>query len=59
MNPIWGHVVGVITVILMSTFLGIWYWAWRKSHKPTFSRLAALPMEDELEGHTEHDGEQA
>ncbi len=56
MNPIWGHVVGVITVVFMGTFIGIWIWAWRKEHKPTFSRLAAMPMHDEeAEGHD--DGE--
>ncbi|HEX7338966.1 MAG TPA: cbb3-type cytochrome c oxidase subunit 3 [Rhodanobacteraceae bacterium] len=48
MNPVWGHVIGVITVIMMVTFLAIWYWAWRKYHKPTFDRMAAIPMEDDI-----------
>jgi cytochrome c oxidase cbb3-type subunit 4 len=49
MSPIWGHVAGVVIVLMMLTFIGIWIWAWRKYHKPTFNRMARLPMEDELE----------
>jgi cytochrome c oxidase cbb3-type subunit 4 len=26
MNAIWGHVSGVVTVVLMLTFVGIWAW---------------------------------
>lgn len=47
MNPIWGHVIGIITVILMTTFIGIWIWAWRKRHQRVFERMAAIPMEDD------------
>jgi cytochrome c oxidase cbb3-type subunit 4 len=47
----------VITVLMMLTFIGIWIWAWRKQHKATFSRLASLPMEDDLEGERQ-DGEE-
>ncbi|HET8899018.1 MAG TPA: cbb3-type cytochrome c oxidase subunit 3 [Rhodanobacteraceae bacterium] len=46
MNPIWGQIVGVFTTLIMLAFIGIWIWAWHKSHKPTFDRLASLPMED-------------
>ena len=49
MNPIWGHIAGVFILLMMFTFLGIWFWAWRKYHKPTFNRMARLPMEDEPE----------
>lgn len=48
MNPIWGNIIGVITVALMVLFIGIWFWAWRKRHKKVFDRMAALPMEDEI-----------
>lgn len=48
-DSIWGHVTGIVTVILMATFIGIWIWAWRKRHKSTFDRMARLPLEqDEL-----------
>ncbi len=46
-NPIWGHLTGVFILLMMFTFIGIWIWAWRKYHKPTFKRMARLPMEDE------------
>ncbi len=47
MNPLWGHAAGVITVLLMLTFIGIWVWAWRKKHKKVFDRMAQLPLEDD------------
>jgi cytochrome c oxidase cbb3-type subunit 4 len=50
MNPAWGHVAGVITLLLMFTFIGIWIWAWRPGHRPTFDALARMPMEDEASG---------
>lgn len=48
-NPIWGHITGVLIALMMVSFIGIWIWAWRKYHKPTFNRMALLPMEDEPE----------
>jgi len=50
MNPIWGHLVGVSTLILMVLFVGLWIWLWRKRHKKVFDRMARIPMEDELSG---------
>lgn len=47
MNPLWGHAAGVITVLLMVLFIGIWVWAWRKKHRQAFDRMARLPMEDD------------
>lgn len=47
MNPIWGHVVGGLIVVLMVAFIGIWAWAWLPRHKPAFNELAKLPMEDD------------
>ena len=46
MSEIWGHVAGVVTLIVMLVFIGIWIWAWRPRHKRTFDDLARLPMED-------------
>ena len=46
MNPAWGHVAGVVTLILLATFVGIWIWAWRKRHRATFDALSRLPMQD-------------
>ncbi|QEE25775.1 cbb3-type cytochrome c oxidase subunit 3 [Rhodanobacter glycinis] len=47
MNPIWGHVAGVVTVLLMLIFIGIWIWAWRKRHKKVFDYMAKLPLQDD------------
>ena len=47
MNPLWGHIVGIATAIVMLAFIGIWVWAWLPQHKPSFDALAKLPMEDE------------
>jgi len=56
MSPLWGNLVGVITVAMMLLFIGIWIWAWRKRHKAVFDRMAVLPMEDEMnDGKGEND----
>ena len=44
MSALWGHAVGVLIVVLMLVFLGIWYWAWRPRHRATFDALAQIPM---------------
>lgn len=46
MNPVWGHLIGVVIVVLMLAFIGIWIWAWRPRHAKTFDKLAHIPMED-------------
>jgi cytochrome c oxidase cbb3-type subunit 4 len=46
MNPLWGHIAGVVTVIVMLAFIGIWIWAWLPHHRGTFDSLAKLPLED-------------
>lgn len=47
MSPFWGHLAGVMIVLMMLSFIGIWIWAWRKYHKPVFDQMAQLPMQDE------------
>lgn len=46
MSPAWGHLIGVVIVLLMLAFIGIWIWAWLPRHETIFSRLAQIPMED-------------
>lgn len=46
MSPVWGHAVGVLIVLMMVTFIGIWAWAWLPRHRRSFDRLARLPMDD-------------
>lgn len=47
MNPAWGHIVGVMIVVLMLTFISIWIWAWRPYHQKNFDSLARIPMRDD------------
>jgi cytochrome c oxidase cbb3-type subunit IV len=46
MNPLWGQLIGIVTLVLMIVFLGIWAWAWLPHHKREFDALAKLPLED-------------
>jgi cytochrome c oxidase cbb3-type subunit 4 len=46
MSPVWGHIAGIVTAIVMLVFIGIWAWAWLPYHKRTFDALARLPMQD-------------
>jgi cytochrome c oxidase cbb3-type subunit IV len=46
MNPLWGQLIGIITLVLMLVFIGIWAWAWLPHHKREFDALARLPLED-------------
>ncbi|HOX70580.1 MAG: cbb3-type cytochrome c oxidase subunit 3 [Dokdonella sp.] len=47
MSPLWGHLSGVITVILLLSFIGTWIWVWSARHKRKYDALARLPMDDE------------
>lgn len=47
MNELWGHLTGVLIVLMMLTFIGIWIWVWNGRHAEKFDALARLPMEDE------------
>jgi cytochrome c oxidase cbb3-type subunit IV len=59
MNPVWGHVVGGIIVVLMLIFIGVWIWAWLPFHKKSFDALARIPMCDgALEAQRTEDTEQ-
>jgi cytochrome c oxidase cbb3-type subunit 4 len=49
-SPLWGHLAGVFTVLLMAAFIGVWIWAWLPRHRRPFGRLARLPMEDGAAG---------
>ena len=46
MSPLWGYVAGIVTLVVMLAFAGIWVWAWLPYHKTEFDALATLPMED-------------
>ena len=46
MSPVWGHMAGVITVILMLSFIGTWIWVWNARHKTKYDALSRIPMKD-------------
>lgn len=46
MSGLWGHLVGVLILIMMATFIGIWVWAWRPRHRRVFDALAEIPMRE-------------
>ena len=49
MSEIAGHLIGVMIVLMLLTFIGIWIWAWLPHHKREFGKLAQLPLHDEEE----------
>ena len=49
MNPLWGQVIGVVTVVTMLTFVAIWAWVWLPRHKHKFRRLSMMPMRDAVD----------
>ncbi len=38
MSPLWGYVAGIVTLVVMLAFIGIWVWAWLPHHKPRIRR---------------------
>ena len=45
---------GVLLVVLIIGFLGMWVWAWSKKRKPEFDRAAQLPLEEDFGVIPEH-----
>lgn len=41
---------GIVTVLSMAAFVGIWVWAWRRSNRQRFEEAARLPFESDSEG---------
>lgn len=38
---------GLITLVVMVTFIGVWAWAWSRKRKKDFDEAANLPFRDE------------
>ena len=38
---------GLVLILLIVGFAGIWAWAWSKKRKPEFDRMAQLPLEED------------
>jgi cytochrome c oxidase cbb3-type subunit 4 len=46
---------GLITLVVMLTFIGVWAWAWSKKRKKDFEEAANLPFRDEEDGQSKGD----
>ena len=40
---------GIITAVLLFSFVGLWIWAWSSRRKVDFEAAAALPLEEDRE----------
>ena len=38
---------GLLTAVLLFSFVGLWIWAWSSRRKPDFDASAALPLEED------------
>jgi cytochrome c oxidase cbb3-type subunit 4 len=47
MSELYGHFIGVMILLIMLTFIGIWIWAWLPHHKREFTDLARLPLDED------------
>lgn len=47
MNDIQGHLIGVVIILLIVAFVGVWIWAWLPRHHRVFSRMARVPLEND------------
>ena len=47
MSEFYGHFIGVLIVLIMLTFIGIWIWAWLPHHRDEFAELARLPLDED------------
>ena len=39
---------GLITAVLLASFLGLWIWAWSSRRKADFDATAQLPLEEDI-----------
>jgi cytochrome c oxidase cbb3-type subunit 4 len=42
-----GLIRGLLTVILMVLFFGMWFWSWSKKRSSDFEAAAQIPLEDD------------
>ena len=41
-----GTFYGLLTLLLMLVFAGIWIWAWSSRRRKTFDKAAHMPLEE-------------
>ncbi|MFO1401540.1 MAG: cbb3-type cytochrome c oxidase subunit 3 [Steroidobacteraceae bacterium] len=47
MSDFFGHLSGVITAVLMLTFVGIVLWAWSGRRRAAYEAASRLPLEED------------
>ncbi len=47
MTEFFGHLSGVMTAVLIVTFVGIVLWAWSGRRRGSFDAAARLPLEED------------
>jgi cytochrome c oxidase cbb3-type subunit IV len=38
---------GIILIVLVVSFVGLWAWAWSRKRKPAFHAASMLPLEED------------
>ena len=38
---------GIILIVIMVSFIGLWVWAWGRKRKATFDQASMLPLEED------------
>ena len=38
---------GIILIVLIISFVGLWAWAWSRKRKPAFHEASMLPLEED------------
>ena len=39
---------GIILIVMLISFLGLWAWAWNRKRKPAFREASMLPLEEDF-----------
>ena len=39
---------GIILIVLIISFIGLWAWAWNRKRKPAFDEASLLPLEEDF-----------
>ena len=52
---------GIILIVLLISFVGLWAWAWSRKRKPAFHEASMLPLEEDYgivpnDGHPKNEG---
>ena len=49
-------VAGIVSVVLLASFVGGWIWAWRPARRAAFDAAARLPLDEDTVETTHTEG---